>query len=235
MGTNTTVGPSHAFALFGLVRRAVLRILFSNPGERFYQRRIIQMAGLGSGAVQRELARLTSGGILNRTVEGRQTYFEVNSKCPVYAELRGLVRKTFGIGHVLADALRPIGASVRIAFVYGSIAEGTETAASDIDVMVIGDKPSFESVVAALTKAQAELGREVNPAVYDVHEFRRKLGEGHHFLTSVVKRPRLFLVGDEVELGGLAKERLAQRAQVKPPRNRRPARSGGSRSRRITN
>ena len=155
-----------AAALFGATRQAVLRTLFGQTDRRFYQRQLIRTLMLGSGAVQRELASLTAVGILNRTVEGNQTYFQVNAHCPVYGELRGLVRKTFGVAGILSAALEPLAESIRIAFVYGSVAAGRENSDSDVDVLVVGDSVSLDGVVSALSDAQRELGREVNPSVY---------------------------------------------------------------------
>jgi len=152
-------------ALFGATRQAVLRVLFGHADRRFYQRQIIRMIGLGSGAVQRELERLTRAGILTRTVEGRQTYYQTNRESPVFEELHGLIRKTFGIAQVLQTGLSSISGRIRIAFIYGSLAAGSESAASDIDLMVVGDDLSIDGVVSALGDAQVELQRELNPAV----------------------------------------------------------------------
>jgi predicted nucleotidyltransferase len=211
-------------ALFGATRQAVLRLLFGHADRRFYQRQIIRSLQLGSGAVQRELEQLVASGILTRTTEGRQTYFQANRGCPVFEELRGLVRKTFGVAQVLQDGLSAVAGRVRIAFIYGSVAAGSERADSDVDVMVIGDRLSLDDVVGALGESQRELAREVNPSVYRTEEFCRKLAQGQHFLVSVVSGPKIFLVGDENELGGLAAVRMAQGARDQSSGNRRPIR-----------
>jgi len=200
----------------------VLQTLFLHPDQRFYQHQIIQKIGHGSGAVQRELRQLTSAGILSSTVEGDLLPGEPG--LPFYEELRGLIRKTFGVGQVLKAALQPIAPLVRLAFVYGSVAGGRETASSDIDLMLVGDGISLDAVIAALAGAQREIGREVNPTVYREEEFCRKLAAGHHFLSSVVRGPKIFLIGDETELTGLAQKRLGQSAPDKPSRNRRSVR-----------
>jgi len=177
----TPDGKGIGAALFGAARQAVLRILYGHADRRFYRRQLIRLLGVGNGAVQRELARLTQTGILTRTVEGRQTYFQANSQCPVFAEIRDLSRKTFGVADVLREALQPLTGSVRLAFVYGSVAAGTEKSDSDIDVMAVGDLLSLDEVVTALAPAQSSLGREVNPSVYETGEFCRRLAEGKHF------------------------------------------------------
>ncbi|MFN7936228.1 MAG: nucleotidyltransferase domain-containing protein [Bryobacteraceae bacterium] len=215
-------------ALFGVARQTVLALLFSNHERRFYQREIINAAGLGSGAIQRELQRLVHAGILLRTVEGRQTYFQANPGCPIFAELRGIVRKTFGIGRSVRHAIADLAAHIEVAFIYGSVASGTETAKSDVDLMIIGEA-SLLDVISALSHIQRELGREINPTVYPVAEFCRKLRSGQHFITKVMAGPKLFLLGDEQQLTGLAQIRMAQGAQDKPRRDRRLARGRGSR------
>lgn len=198
----------------------MLALVFGHPDQRFYQRQIIQTLGLGSGAVQRELDQLFQAGILTRTVEGRQTYFQANQRCPVFEDLRELVRKTFGVAQILTDALRPIADGIRLAFVYGSVAAGNETSASDVDVMVIVDDLSLADVVLAFTEAQRKLRREINPSVYPAREFRRKLAQGQHFVSSVVCGPKIFLIGDERELTRLAQIRVGKDPQNKPAGDR---------------
>jgi predicted nucleotidyltransferase len=211
-------------SLFGATRQAVLSLFFSHPDQRYYQRQVIRMIGLGSGAVQRDLEHLTSAGVLTRTIDGRQIYYQSNPKSPVFNELRGLIRKTFGIAEVLRSGLATVRPQIRVAFVYGSVATGSETSASDIDLMIVGDDISLEMVVSALVDTQAALGREVNPSVYSAEDFCRKLAHWHHFLSNVLQGPKLFIIGDESELEGLAKKRVAKRAQDKPRRNQRSLR-----------
>ena len=110
---------------------------------------------------------------------------------------------------ILRDALAPLDKKISIAFVYGSQATGKPTAASDVDVMVIG-KATFAEVVSALAAAQEQVGREINPTVYPKNEFRAKISEGHHFLTSIMGQPKVLLIGSNDELEGLATKRLAR-------------------------
>ena len=211
-------------ALFGATRQAVLRLLFGHTDQRFYQRQIIRSCRLGSGTVQRELEQLVGAGILTRTVEGRQTYFQASRQCPVFEELRGLIRKTFGVAQVLQSGLAALTGKIQLAFIYGSMASGSETTGSDVDVMVVGEQASMHDVVSALAEAQRDLGREVNPSVYRTEEFCRKLAQGQHFLSSAVSGRKLFLIGDENELVRLAQIRMAQGAQDESAGNRRPLR-----------
>jgi len=227
MGANEPSQPI-ASALFGAARQGVLRLLFGHSSERFYQRQIVREVGLGYGAVQRELKRLEGCGLLLRSVEGRQTYYQANADSPVFEELRGLIRKTFGVADVLRSGFARLAKDIRVAFVYGSIAKGAETAESDVDLLVVADSLALADIVAALRHAQEELRREVNPTVYQTKEFSRKLSQGHHFVAKVVAGPKLFVVGDEGELARLGEIGVAQTPSGNAGRGRRAIRTRGS-------
>jgi predicted nucleotidyltransferase len=221
MGNRSFLADSGAAAaLFGSTRQAVLGFFFDHPDERFYQRQVVRSLSLGSGAVQRELARLVTGGILRRTVEGRQAYYQVNQNGSVYPELHGLVRKTMGAAGVLREALQPMTQQVRVAFIFGSMARRHEQAESDIDVMVIGDEIGMSDISPLLRPAQDLLRREVNPTVYRTAELRKKWSDGHHFITRVIEGEKVFLIGGEHELSKLGPVRVAQIAPVKQAGNR---------------
>lgn len=197
--------PESLPSLFGKTRQALLALLFTRPGEELLQEQLILHAGLGRGSVQRELEFLARAGIARRTVHGRQVYFQANPDCPIFPELRSLVVKTCGVADVLRAALAPLANRIRVAFIYGSVARGDEKRASDVDVMVVSEA-TFSEVVDALTNAQEALGREVNPTVYPPEEFRTKVNAKHHFLVTVIRGDKLFLIGDQRELGRLAKK-----------------------------
>lgn len=211
MSTSST-SSSLAAALFGQTRRVILAILYGHPDEAYYLRQLARSTGAGLGAVQREIKRLTEAGIVTRAVRGRQVYYQANRDCPVFVELKGLVVKTTGVADVLLAALGPLAGRIQLAFIYGSVARLEQKSISDLDLMVVGGV-SFGEIISALTAAQERLAREVNPTVYSTAEFKAKLRAGHHFLTSVVRREKIFLTGDEHELARLGAKRLAQRAQ----------------------
>ncbi len=188
--------------LFGKTRRAVLALLYSHVDELFYFRQIARTAGVGLGAVQRELKKLSEAGIIRRTVRGQQVYYQANPECPVYAELKSLVVKTVGVGDVLRAALAPVADRINVAFLFGSLVRGEERSSSDTDVMVVGDV-TFAEVVSVLGSVQETVRREINPLVYPPEEFRIKLAADHHFLKQVLEGPKSFLVGDEHELAKL--------------------------------
>ena len=194
-----------ALPLFGKTRQALLSQLYTRAGEAHLQEDLIRSAALGRGTVQRELEFLVRAGVARRTVRGRQVYFEANPESPVFKELRGLVVKTAGVADRLRLALAPLARRIRAAFVFGSVASGRERRASDVDVLVVGEV-SFAETADALGAAQAALGREVNPSVFSPGEFRARRAAHDHFLGSVLKGEKIFLIGDERELGRLAQE-----------------------------
>jgi predicted nucleotidyltransferase len=194
--------------LFSKTRRAVLSLLYGHVDDAYYLRQIVRAAGVGLGTVQRELKQLSEAGIIRRIVRGHQVYYQANPQCPVFAEVKNLVVKTVGVGAALQAALTPLGDRIDVAFIYGSIARSEEHRDSDVDVLVVG-KVTFAEIVSSLNEAQKTIGREINPTVYPPAEFRSKLAAGHHFLSSVLRGPMFFLIGDKRELARLVKKPLA--------------------------
>jgi predicted nucleotidyltransferase len=193
-----------ADGLFGKTRQAVLAFLFSHTDRAFYTKQILDAVKIGSGAVQRELKNLTDAGIITREVQGRQVYYHANERCPIFDELKGVVRKTFGIADVIVKSLEPVKGKIRTAFIFGSIARGDEDKASDIDLMIVGTI-SFGDVVSHLAEAEENLRREINSVVYPTKEFKQKVKEDHHFVKTVLEGEKIFLIGDEEELARLVK------------------------------
>jgi len=189
-------------------RQRLLGILLPQPDQEFYLRELVRKSGLGQGSVQQELASLTKSGLILRRKDGNRVYYRANTAAPIYSELKALMLKTAGLADVLRDALKPSADEIDLAFVYGSVARGDETAQSDIDLMVIGTI-SFRRLTAVIEPAQEYLGREINPTVYSPSEFLGKLRSGHHFCRSLLKEPRLFIRGEEDELEKLVSGRLA--------------------------
>lgn len=192
--------------LFGQTRRDVLALLLGRPDERFYLREILRTIGGGTGAVQRELKQLVEAGLVVREREGHQVYFSANRESAIFPELQGIVQKTAGVTEVLRASLAPVlrGDRVAVAFVYGSVARGEQTARSDVDLMVVGDV-TLADLVPLIRVAERKLGREVNPSVYPVKEFTAGLKRGTHFLKRVVAGPKLFVEGSDRELERLAR------------------------------
>jgi predicted nucleotidyltransferase len=211
MSTATRIHPVETepgSVLFGQTRLRVLGWLFGHSDQAYYLRQLVRQTGAAHGAVQRELATLVGAGLLRRTVEGRQVYFQANREAPIFPELRALLAKTTGPVEVVRRALEPFADRILVALIFGSAARGDLRNDSDVDLLVVGDTP-FATVVEALGTAQERLGREINPTVYPAPEFRAKLLEGHHFLTGVLREPYLFVLGGADELDRLGEERLA--------------------------
>jgi len=189
-----------ADALFAKVQQRVLSVLFGNPRRSFYANEVIGLARSGTGAVQRELARLEASGLVTVTRVGKQKHYQANAGSPLFEELRALVLKTVGLADVLRVVLAPVSRSIRAAFVYGSIAKGQDTAASDIDLMVISDSLTYPDLFAALEAASAQLGRKVAPTIYSPKELSRRVKQDNAFVTRVLAQPKVWLIGSERDL-----------------------------------
>ena len=192
--------PGLADALFAKVQQRVLGVLFGNPGRSFYANEMIGLARSGTGAVQRELARLEAAGLVTAIRIGNQKHYQANQASPVFGELRALILKTSGLADVLREALAPLSARIRAAFVYGSVAKGEDTATSDIDLMVISEGLSYPDLFGVLEEASARLGRKIAPTIYSPKELARRVKQDNAFVTRVLEQPKLWLIGGESDL-----------------------------------
>jgi len=183
--------------LFGQVRGRILERLYRSKDSFFFTRQIARDINASSGTTQRELETLTQAGLILRLPQpGPLTFYGANQKHPLFPELRSLIAKTFGILHLLMQALEPLSKSIEFAFLYGSFARGDETAQSDIDLMIIGDL-NLDEVLEYLAPLEATLQRPINPTIYSSEELRTKLHAGHHFLASIQQGKIIFLIGNE--------------------------------------
>ncbi len=205
-GASGTTATGVGETLFGRTRRELLTILLGRPEQRFFFRELLRAVGGGSGAVQRELGLLTRAGLVYREQEGRQVYYSANRSAPVYPELKALIEKTAGAVDVLRTELGALLREERVsaAFVYGSAARGQQTSGSDVDLMILGEV-SLGEVVPMIRAAERRLGREVNPSLFPLGEFRKGIRRGSSFLKRVAAGPKLFLKGDDRELARLAR------------------------------
>ena len=190
-------------ALFSRTQQQLLGLLFGHPQRSFYLRELIARAGIGRGTVQRELETMSDAGIISVKKIGNQKHYQASVVCPIYEELLSIVRKTFGIADVLRRALLPVDKKIDLAFVYGSIAKGEESAKSDIDVMLIGNKLSYGEVVDLLMAVKRKLGRPVNPTIYTPKQLRDKLKSGDSFVSRILKQDILWIKGDRDVLKGI--------------------------------
>jgi DNA-binding MarR family transcriptional regulator len=191
-------------ALFTKTQQRVLGLLFGQPDRSFYANEIIELAASGSGSVQRELARLEQADLVTVRRIGNQKHYQANRSTPIFAELRGIVVKTFGVVDILYAALAPLLSSIELAFIYGSVAKGTESGSSDIDLMVIGSDVSNGALLETLAPASAQLGRSINPTLYTAGELRQRVADGKAFVLRVLEQPKIFVKGSDHDLTRVA-------------------------------
>jgi len=182
-------------ALFTKTQQRVLALLYGTPDKSFYTNEIMRWAGMGRGTVRRELDRLVSAGILFVTPIGNQHHYQAKTDNPVYKELLGIVRKTFGVADVIGCALKPLSSRIELAFVYGSLAKATDAMTSDIDIMLVGEALNYSDVMNALMPLEEDLQRSINPAIYSSAEFASKLNENNSFLSRVIEQPMIMIKG----------------------------------------
>lgn len=191
---------SLADALFTKTQQRVLRVFFGQPERSFYASELIRDAGTGSGAAQRELARLEASGLIVSRRIGHQKHYQANAASPLFSELQSIVLKTVGLAEPLRDALKPLSSAIRAAFVYGSVAKASDQSASDIDLLIISDSLTYGDVFGALERVTRAVGRKVNPTVYSVAEFSERARTENAFVTRVLEQPKLWVIGAEHDI-----------------------------------
>lgn len=182
-------------ALFNKTQQQLLGLTYVRPDKSFYLKQILRRTGMGVATIKRELDRMVEAGILTLTKVGNQHHFQANPDCPIYEELLSITRKTFGIAEQILQALEPMAEQIELAFIYGSIAKGTENAKSDIDLMMVGKDLSYYETLKLLSPIEVILSRPINPVVYDREEFLIDITSGKHFLTRVLEQQTIVLTG----------------------------------------
>lgn len=200
--------------LFPATRQRVLAQLLLNPQESFHQRELARLTGSHAGTLGRELDKLIGAGLVLRSEQGNQVRYQADTRCPLFAELAAMFRKTLGMVPVLREALVPLAGSIDVALVFGSMAHGTQSAGSDIDLLVVG-KAGFAELVQALYPAQQSLQREINPVLYAPAEFRRRAASGDAFVRQFLDKPNVFLMGDKDDLAELAGDQAPAGARAR--------------------
>ncbi|MBW7901913.1 MAG: nucleotidyltransferase domain-containing protein [Rhodocyclaceae bacterium] len=191
---------SLAGSLFSGVQRRLLALFYGQPERSYYTNELLRLTETGRGGLQRELARLVSAGLVNASAVGNQKHYQANRAAPIFSELRGIVLKTFGLADVLREGLAPLATRIHVAFVFGSVAKGSDTAASDIDILIVSDDLAYADLFNALSTAEETLGRKISPTLYGTAEFERKVRDDNHFVTRVLAQPKIFLKGSEDDL-----------------------------------
>lgn len=188
-------GRSLAGALFTATQQRLLGLLFGQPERSFFVTELIELADVGRGAVQRELVRLAGSDLVVIERRGNQKHYRANPDSPIYKELCSIVSKTVGIEENLRAALEPLTARLSLALIYGSVAKQTDTASSDIDLLVVAEDLTLEDLYANLSAVEQRLGRQINPTLYTVEEFRKRRSGNNAFLDRVLTGPIIILEG----------------------------------------
>ena len=187
-------------ALFSKVQQRVLALIFGHPERTFYTSEIVRNVRSGTGAVERELSRLRRSGLVSLERIGNQKHYRANPRSPVFAELQSLVLKTVALAEPLGKSLDPYADRIKAAFVFGSVAKGTDTAQSDIDLMVIGDGLSYSDLYTALQNSESVLQRKVSPIFLTPEEWRRKVSLKGSFISTMNALPKVFIFGSENDI-----------------------------------
>jgi predicted nucleotidyltransferase len=195
-----TKSNSIADVLFSGVQQRVLGLLFGQPDRSFYTNELAKLGKTGRGSLQRELERLTASGLVEMRLVGHQKHYQANKNSIIFQELRSISLKTFGLAEVLRDALSTHQSAIKFAFIFGSIAKGTDSSGSDIDIMVIADDLGYSELFEDLTKAETLLGRKVSPTLYSTNDFLKKKREDNHFISRVFDQPKIVLLGAEHDI-----------------------------------
>ena len=189
-----------ASALFSSVQQKVLALIFTHPDRSFYTRQIVTTLRSGTGAVERELSKLEQSGLVLVKKIGNQKHYRANSNAPIFEELQSILRKTVGLHDPLKAALAPFADRIKVAFVYGSVAKGKDTARSDIDLMVIGDDVTYSDIFAGIQDAEKTLARPINPNIMGVVAWKKRQTTKSHFVATITNAPKIFIVGSEKDL-----------------------------------
>ena len=180
------------------IRQGILTLFFTNPSKRFYLRELERVLGYSAGSIRREILKFQKDNLFKTEKLGNLIYYSLNTKHPLFKELKSIVSKTAGVEGALKKTLLPIK-EIKIAFIYGSFAAKREKETSDIDLMVIGN-PDTSLLNEKLAALEKRLGREINVTLYSWKEFEHKKREKSGFVKELLKSPKIMLVGRENDL-----------------------------------
>ena len=180
------------------IRRDLLSLFFTNSSNRYYLRELERNLGYSAGSIRRELLKFKQDNLFETHRVGNLLYYSLNTKHPLFNEIKSIVSKTVGVEGLLKNALSSLK-NIQIAFIYGSFASGKENFSSDIDLMIIGepdDAPFYENISAL----ESKLEREINPSIYSIADYKKKKKEKSGFILDLLKNPKIMLIGTEEEL-----------------------------------
>jgi len=180
------------------IRRGLLALFFTNTSKKYYLRELERMLGYSAGNIRRELLKFQQDHLFETENVGNLLYYSLNTKHPLFQELKNIVSKTIGVEGLLKKTLSSIN-KIQMAFIYGSFASGQETFSSDIDVMIIGD-PDDSDVYEKISHLEKKLEREINPSIYSVEDYKTKKDEKRGFIMDLLEKPKVMLIGTEPDL-----------------------------------
>ena len=196
-------------ALFTKSQQKVLGLLYAKPDKSFYTNEIMRWAAMGRGTISRELDKLVAAGLLTVSRTGNQNHYQADDTNPIYNELVGIVKKTFGFADEIRHALQPYDKQIELAFIYGSISKGTDTKASDIDLMLVGKALNYSDIMETLLPLEETLQRTINPTLYKKADFINKLNEGDSFISRVMEQSKIIIKGVINDFGQSGKDTSA--------------------------
>lgn len=197
-------------ALFTKTQQKVLGLLFGKPDKSFYTNEIMRWVDMGRGTVSRELERLVGAELLFVTKEGNQNHYQANANSPVYKELVSIVKKSFGLADEIKQALISLDDKIEVAFIYGSISKGLDTAASDVDLMLVGHALIYGDIIELLLPVEDTLQRAINPTIYSKADFVTKYKEDNSFIMRVMEQPKIMIKGMLNDIGKLGKDKTTK-------------------------
>lgn len=199
--------PSRSFA-------DILCMLVVHPDEEFYQAHIAKATGYAVVQVQRALKRLEAAGLISKSRSGNRVYYKANQNHSAFEDIKRALLKTVLFGETLKMALKPLESKIHFSFIYGSVAKGTETKHSDVDLFVIGDV-KLRDISTILSGIGNETRKEINISAYSKTEFEKKLNEGNNFIAEVVSSPKIWLFGEKAEFEKMGKRKTLRHSQDK--------------------
>jgi hypothetical protein len=199
-----------ASALFTPAQQKLLGLLFVRVNEGFHLNEIMRLTGLGSASAQRELKRLHESGLIVSERIGNVRQFRPNKDNLVYPELASLVKKSFGLVSVLNSALAPMRKQLSVAFVYGTTVKQAEDSTAPVELLLIGENTTYGELLNRLPVAERLLRRKINPNLYSVDDFQRRLRERQPFILKMLEDRKVFVLGDDTDLDNIVKEVQAE-------------------------
>lgn len=190
-------------------RAAILELFFNDPEQEYYLRQIERLIGYSAGNIRREMISLEESGLFAHRMLGKVKLYKLNKDYPIYNDLKNIVRKTISIVGKLRDIMHK-HKKIIFTFIHGSFAKGKESSSSDIDIIIIGSIAS-KAISSELFEYESHVKREINSTIYTEREFLDKLRKRNHFISTIIKEPKIFLKGTEDEFGRFVQIRKTEK------------------------